>query len=94
MENGNKHSNKHSNDEDVLRKRLLEIYDITHSYPAIVRALGDIVSSTHLQNFTAGRYEISPPTKRMILKQLEQIKDDDILKEIKRRGRPRRKKQK
>ena len=77
---------------DNLREKLVELHKITYSMPAIARALGGIVSSAHLQNYSAGRYDISPPTKREISERLEQITEKDIYKHIRRRGRPRKQK--
>lgn len=78
-------------EDDTLRKKLIELHKITYSMPAIARALGDIVSSTHLQNYSSGRYDISPPTKREISERLERITEEEIYKHIRRRGRPRKK---
>ena len=78
--------------DDSLRRKLIELHKITYSMPAIARALGGIVSSAHLQNYSTGRHDISPPTKREISQRLEKITEEDIYKHIRRRGRPRKKK--
>ena len=80
---------KPETEDDTLRKKLAELYKITHSMPAIARAMNGIVSSTHLQNYASGRYDISPPIKREINERLEKITEKEIYKHIQRRGRPR-----
>ena len=79
---------RHTEGEN-LRKRLQELYEVTYSYPAIARSIDNIVSSTHLQNFSTGRYDIAPPTKREICARLEKINEGDLRRHIRRRGRPR-----
>ena len=77
---------------DGLREKLVELHKITYSMPAIARALGGIVSSAHLQNYSAGRYDMSPPTRREVSERLEKITEEEIYKHIRRRGRPRKQK--
>ncbi len=76
-------------EDQILREQILKMYKITYSFPAIARALDHIISSAYLQNFSNGRYDIAPPTKRILRERLQSITEEDLLQNIRRRGRPR-----